>query len=719
MSRAKTAALVAALALAVLPAAAAAHLERAGYWPDPAADRSVTPAAGGAVPKARSLASALGARERGRLRVVCKPDSLRRAYAAIRKARAKGYVIRPSQGRLALSAGRAERLRRLNRELFRRCRHRHIQAAVLKARNNGRVVVMPGRYLEEPSRAKPTDDPACDRYENEDGSLSFRYHVNCPNDANLIYVEGRRPAAEPPPDPPRPDRHGIPDAGRCVRCNLQIEGSGVGPHDVRIDAAQDPSTPLRKAPGKYAKDVALRIDRADGVVVRNLTAAHAQEHGIYVTETDGYLIDRVGLFWNRAYGALMFTSDHGLLQNSDAAGSGDSSVYPGAAPDTGEQTVEPTQRINTVIRRNDLHRSAIGCSCAAMGNSILIKDNDAYDNGTGISADSLGAAAHPGFPQDSGRVVGNRIYSNNFNVYAPDSDVPPTYFTVVGVGLALWGGNSNHYEANRIWDNWRYGAMLFAIPSDWGADYLGGDPKASQSTSFNNRYTRNVMGIAPDGAERPNGIDFWWDSFPGTTGNRWCENAGAGGRVTSDPEGLPGCQGPSVGSGDPDNMAEFYTCAALLLNGGTGDPNCEWWRTPSRPGSQPAATEPLRLSALLGAGCELRMFAACGGDRRGGPPPAPSSGLSPAEMRKADCADWSGGAEGERRAAVRGLGRYFGQNLPAGSPAQTLPDADAYDLLDRTCSRGSSRDLLLWGVYMQAAGFSGYREAYTAGLARP
>ena len=252
MSRAKTAALVAALALAVLPAAAAAHLERAGYWPDPAADRSVTPAAGGAVPKARSLASALGARERGRLRVVCKPDSLRRAYAAIRKARAKGYVIRPSQGRLALSAGRAERLRRLNRELFRRCRHRHIQAAVLKARNNGRVVVMPGRYLEEPSRAKPTDDPACDRYENEDGSLSFRYHVNCPNDANLIYVEGRRPAAEPPPDPPRPDRHGIPDAGRCVRCNLQIEGSGVGPHDVRIDAAQDPSTPLRKAPGKYA-----------------------------------------------------------------------------------------------------------------------------------------------------------------------------------------------------------------------------------------------------------------------------------------------------------------------------------------------------------------------------------------------------------------------------------------------------------------------------------
>ncbi len=49
-------ALVAALAL---PAIAFGHLERPSYWPDPAVDKSVKGGAGGAVPKALSLKSAV------------------------------------------------------------------------------------------------------------------------------------------------------------------------------------------------------------------------------------------------------------------------------------------------------------------------------------------------------------------------------------------------------------------------------------------------------------------------------------------------------------------------------------------------------------------------------------------------------------------------------------------------------------------------------------
>src|SRR5688572_18786622 len=73
-----TLALGAALAL---PAAAAAHLERPSYWPDPAPDTSVSPPAGGEVPDARGLPSAVTGKGPGDVLVVCKgqdgSDSLR------------------------------------------------------------------------------------------------------------------------------------------------------------------------------------------------------------------------------------------------------------------------------------------------------------------------------------------------------------------------------------------------------------------------------------------------------------------------------------------------------------------------------------------------------------------------------------------------------------------------------------------------------------------
>ena len=45
-----------AVGVAVLvSASASAHVERSSYWPDPAPDTAVRPAAGGKVPKPRSL----------------------------------------------------------------------------------------------------------------------------------------------------------------------------------------------------------------------------------------------------------------------------------------------------------------------------------------------------------------------------------------------------------------------------------------------------------------------------------------------------------------------------------------------------------------------------------------------------------------------------------------------------------------------------------------
>src|SRR4051795_5697191 len=86
---------IAVLAALIIPAFAFAHIERASYWPNPAPDRHVKPLAGGHVPKARSLASALVAGKPGDTRVVCKGNSLALLKRSIRKARKHGYDIRP------------------------------------------------------------------------------------------------------------------------------------------------------------------------------------------------------------------------------------------------------------------------------------------------------------------------------------------------------------------------------------------------------------------------------------------------------------------------------------------------------------------------------------------------------------------------------------------------------------------------------------------------
>src|SRR5437588_5881248 len=164
------AALVALAAGLVLSATAGAHIERPSYFPLPGADCSISPCAGGVVPTARSLFTALDPNRVGVTRVVCQgavpsparmqtlARSLRaarrhhrgrrriarlrgalsgaqRAYnaavqdnasvvalrASIADARAHGYVVRPSQPRLQLTAQDAARLMSLNKQLLSHC----------------------------------------------------------------------------------------------------------------------------------------------------------------------------------------------------------------------------------------------------------------------------------------------------------------------------------------------------------------------------------------------------------------------------------------------------------------------------------------------------------------------------------------------------------------------------------------------------------------------
>ncbi|MGZ8649100.1 MAG: right-handed parallel beta-helix repeat-containing protein, partial [Solirubrobacteraceae bacterium] len=108
------------VALCVGASSALAHPERSTQYPD---------ASKGAVPKYR---------QGGPARVVCKTSS-----------RARINRIYKGNSRRTL---RRKRLRQL-----RECKYRHIQAAVDAAKSGDRILIMPGVYREEPSRAKRID----------------------------------------------------------------------------------------------------------------------------------------------------------------------------------------------------------------------------------------------------------------------------------------------------------------------------------------------------------------------------------------------------------------------------------------------------------------------------------------------------------------------------------------------------------------------------------
>jgi hypothetical protein len=699
------------LAALAIAAVASAHVERPAYFPDPAADTAVAPAAGGDVPRIRKLSSSLNKKFAGETRVVCQPDSLSRVKRSIAVAQKDGYTLRPSVGKRKIRAYNARLIMNINRRLKKMCRFSEIQPAVTASKNNDRVVIMPGLYTEPTARAQPTNDPKCqslrtngDKPGEENTALSYAYQFTCPNDQNLIAVMGRAMGTEQDPVPPRENRHGIPNLGPCIRCNLQIEGSGVGPDDVVIDAGDvDKGNGGPNGVGA-AKDVVVRADRADGFVLRNVTLRHAGEHGVYVLETDGYMLDRFKAFYSRLYGTLTFASDHGVHQNCEAVGHGDSGVYPGGAPETGAQRPLGTEaRLNQEIRQCDLHHNLAGYS-GTNGNAVHINGNEIYDNALGIQTDVVTAAGHPGFPGDSMLVENNNIYSNNFDTYAPESDVKPAFPFPTGTGMWIAGGNQHRLRSNHFYDNWRRGTMIFTVPDALvcgqaaGGNEQAGCDSREVSTSHYNQTFDNKMGVTPDGKADPNGTDFWWDDFAGSRGNCWYRNTGPKPITTSPPGRLSDCKdgrdpAMSVGIGNPQNESELLSCVAAFetRNFDKNGP-CPWIRKPSEPG---AGARSASMRAPFTAPAVARAAR------------APRTDVP---LNQANCTDWAETPEASRATLAERIRAFAGGVVNTGErdigSGATLTSAQAASLFGGWCSRRYAGDFLLYKLYTHAAAFS-------------
>jgi hypothetical protein len=359
----------------------------------------------------------------------------------------------------------------------------------------------------------------------------------------------------------------------------------------------------------------------------------------------------VKFFWNADYGHLSFTTDHHLVKNCDGFGSGDSVVYPGAAPQTGEfrdTDFYPQERYNTTIKRCDLHGSAMGYS-GSMGNSVRVTRNRFYGNANGLTSDTISAPGHPGFPADGQKVDRNWFYSNNLDVYGGDVPFEPLVPQAVGTGIMWPGMNGGVFTKNRVFDNWRHGTLLISIPDAVAGEAEGNvddeihcDTSDTASTSCDNRYSGNRMGKVPKGFERhraltkfgnqtgiptdgpmpgalPNGVDFWWDEEPTSDDNCWPGNTGPDGTrgsLTGSPPlapepgvSLPGFL-PEDCSNSVGNPAAYAPKAVLLLEcfgeweargdaDVVGEGPCYWYQMPEQPGTAAAAAEQEEQQATL------------------------------------------------------------------------------------------------------------------------
>ena len=202
------------------------------------------------------------------------------------------------------------------------------------------------------------------------------------------------------------------------------------------------------------------------------------------------------------------------MQNCEAAGNGDSGLYPGAGADTGQPARHehlpgvPLQPGDPLLRLAPQRQRLLRAPTATPPTS---HHNNFYDNALGFTTDVFTAPGHPGFPQDSDLIENNNFYSNNFNPYVPGSDVVPTVPVPVGTGLWIAGGNDNVVRNNHFYDNWRRGTMVFAVPDQVVCGPAGIDPTqlagcnptaVPPSTSYRNQFYGNVMGRSPDGTRQ-------------------------------------------------------------------------------------------------------------------------------------------------------------------------------------------------------------------------
>lgn len=444
-----------------------------------------------------------------------------------------------------------------NRGLWSRCQSRGfrtLQEAVDAVTRPGQIIkLLPGTYVEEPSLV--TTSAFCaklpaTRTTTGEQVLSWEQQTACRHNQSLVAVL---------------DKH-----------DLQIEGTGATPADVVLD-------------GQFRKPHVLRADRSPGLYLRNFTSQHGASSAIYLMETDGFAVDNVVGRWNGQFGVLGFNIDHGRVTRCETYGNSAAGIFTGWTADLNADRGVQVDRFAVEIDHCRSHHNLHGYSGIA-GSSVWAHDNTFTDNSVGVSTGSA-ASAYSGRPQNHARFEHNTIAANNKDYYHHVRDgtcakalgdrdleggtVCPTIGVPVGTGVVNAGGNHNVWRENWVYDN-HYAGFL----TSWVPGFARGDNTATSQfdTSHHNRYVANVLGHEPDGAESPNGLDFWWDGQG--VGDCWQAPTGQ-----AQPRTLPRCGtneqpgrfAPRRFIAEPLAMVKLNLCGSARVTAAHLPQTCDWY----------------------------------------------------------------------------------------------------------------------------------------------
>ena len=427
---------------------------------------------------------------------------------------------------------------------------RTLQDAVAAVKLPGTTIkILPGVYTDKPP-AQPAAAGGSTACVGLPAVLTYDQQSTCPTTQNMAGVIGKQ--------------------------DLQIEGAGVKPEDVVLDAG-------------FAKPYGIRVDRSPGTYLRNLTVQHTTASAVYVLESDGFALDDVTARWNDEYGLRMIASDHGLASECDAYGNGTAGIAVSATPNVSARDQFTTQRFPVEIRRCDSSQNLVGFAASA-GDSVWVHESLLAGNSVGVATDSLSPHL-PGNPQNHAVFEGNEIGSNNRNYYnfvrdgtcaKPSAQrgydqgvVCPTRGLPAGTGVVNLGGNYDTWQNNWVYDNSYAGFVMGWAPAYFRGATLVGD---QFDNAHHDRVFDNKLGVRPSGEAAPNGIDVWWDG----QGVGSCFQGPSAGSV---PRVLPHCNPGGLPSGlatarylpEPGQALALYVCTRYDMAAKRIPSDCSWY----------------------------------------------------------------------------------------------------------------------------------------------
>ena len=335
----------------------------------------------------------------------------------------------------------------------------------------------------------------------------------------------------------------------------------------------------------------------------------------------------------------MFASDHGLTENCEAVGNGDSGVYPGGAPETDDDTAPnaPDPRDTSFYPERAPEPEDHPLRHPPQQPGLLGHDGQRHPHRPQQHLrqhrrDRRRTPSTPAATPASRRAARCSRRTTSTRTTSTTTTTRRAIRTAegrvgvgvpIGIGILIAGGNDDTVRGNHIYDNWRRGAMLLAVPDAISCPpgTQTCTPTNPTSTSYDNRFYDNGMGRTPSGEVRSQtGSTSGGTSSPATPATAGSETGGPMARTRAGPvtrSGSPAracrcrvsCPRTAArerGTGNPAKEAMLTYCAEASI----GDTTCDWYARPSAraprrpPGPAPpgaALPDAPRIPAPLGA----------------------------------------------------------------------------------------------------------------------